>query len=116
MPISNPRTTSRRSPIIQLFAAAAFVIGGIGCAPDASSKPEYDRPLPSGGRALRPVASGSMPDLEKAWQRRDTGLLDALDRSVGWFEMPRSQRRDPYATTDGDITQEEAQRAGTRFR
>ena len=116
MPISNPRTTSRRSPIIQLFAAAAFIIGGIGCAPDASSKPEYDRPLPSGGRALRPVASGSMPDLEKAWQRRDTGLLDALDRSVGWFEMPSSRRRYPYATTDGDITHEEAQRSVKRFR
>ena len=116
MPISNLRTTSRRSPIIQLFAAAAFIIGGIGCAPDASSKPEYDRPLPSGGRALRPVASGSMPDLEKAWQRRDTGLLDALDRSVGWFEMPSSRRRYPYATTDGDITHEEAQRSVKRFR
>ncbi|MHC4247286.1 MAG: MltA domain-containing protein, partial [Planctomycetota bacterium] len=116
MSISKPRTVSRRFPINLCLAATVIGLGGIGCAPEASSKPEYDRPLPSGGHALRPVASGAMPDLEKAWQRRDTGLLDALDRSIGWFEMPSSRRRYPYATTDGEITHEDAQRSVKRFR
>ncbi len=115
MLISKPSCNARRWPLA-LLAATVFTFAGSGCAPDASSKPEYDRPLPAGGRALRPVPSGAMPDLEKAWQRRDTGLLDALDRSIAWFEMPSSRRRYPYATTDGEITHEAAQRSVMRFR
>ncbi|MDG2021135.1 MAG: MltA domain-containing protein [Phycisphaerales bacterium] len=88
----------------------------LGCAPDAASKPDYERPLVPGGVALRPAPQGSVPNLEQAWRQRDAGLLDAIERSLAWFEMPSSRRSFPYATSDREISHEEARRSLSRFR
>ena len=88
----------------------------LGCAPDAASKPDYERPLVPGGVALRPAPQGSVPNLEQAWRQRDAGLLDAIERSLAWFEMPSSRRSFPYATSDREISHEEARRSLARFR
>jgi membrane-bound lytic murein transglycosylase A len=106
--------------LIGLFRTATMVAAmgclQVGCAPDAASKPDYERPLVPGGVALRPVSAGSTPDLEQAWRQRDAGLLDAIERSLAWFEMPSSRRLFPYATSDRQITHEEARRSLARFR
>ena len=107
-------------PLISLLRIAMLAVAmgclQISCAPDASSKPDYERPLVPGKVALRPAPQGSIPDLEKAWRQRDAGLLDAIERSLAWFEMPSSHRLFPYATSDREITHEEARRSLARFR
>jgi membrane-bound lytic murein transglycosylase A len=108
------------NPLIGLLRTVTTVVAigflQLGCAPDASSKPDYERPLVPGGVALRPAPQGSIPDLEKAWRARDAGLLDAIQRSLAWFEMPSSRRSFPYVTSDREITHEEARRSLFRFR
>ncbi len=55
--------------------------------------PDYSRPLPPGSSALRKIVDQAMlPDLTRAYARRDEGLLTAMQRSVEWFSKPSTQR------------------------
>lgn len=98
------------------FALLAFAFTALaGCA-SKTQKPDYSRPLPPGGVALRPVPAGSEPDLERAFRERDDRLFDALDQSVSWFAAPSSTQWFPYDTSDRSITHAEALESVERFR
>jgi membrane-bound lytic murein transglycosylase A len=91
----SPGVRGRAGGIIGTLLAAIAIVVGAGCAPKA--EPEYARPLPPGGVALRllpPGASG--PDLQAAWRARDRGLSDAIEASLTWFPKPSSQRFFPH--------------------
>ena len=81
-----------------------------------TKEPDYSRPLPPGGVALRPVTGGSEPDLEQAFRERDDHLYDSLDQSVSWFAAPSSTQWFPYETSDRSISHAEALESVERFR
>ena len=99
------------APMSELPAAAP-------AAPDPA--PEYARPLPPGGVALRLVEPGTGPDLAEAWRNRDSGLLDSLEESLEWYAAPSSRTKFPYevARPGGvrSISHAEAQASVAAFR
>ena len=58
--------------------------------------PDHLTPLPSGAGALRKVIDiAAMPDFETAYNQRDRGLVDAVDRSLTWFATSAARQRYP---------------------
>lgn len=58
----------------------------IGCEKETQVKPDYNRPLAPGASALRRLLNlKDWPNLREPWQAKDPALLEAMDRSIGWF-------------------------------
>ena len=71
------------------IACALLCLLAVACARRPVKRPDYARPLPPGASALRKITDpAKLPDLEKAYGSRDPALLEALDRSVDWFNKP----------------------------
>ena len=96
-------------PLVALVALFA-----VGC-DSTPSKPDYERALPPGATALRPVPPGAEPDLEAAWLRRDEGLRASVDQSLSWFEAPSSQQWWPYDLGDRTVSHADAKASVQRF-
>jgi membrane-bound lytic murein transglycosylase A len=63
--------------------------------------PNYDRALAPGQRALRLITdSAQWPDVKIAFNQRDHGLLEALDRSIVWFDYPSARKAFPVSGID----------------
>jgi membrane-bound lytic murein transglycosylase A len=93
-----------------LFAAVLFASEG--CARPA---PDYLRPLPRGKPALRRVADpAKLPDLKAAFERRDPGLIGAIDRSLAWFDAASAKPPQPVQLLG--ITYERARLSTLAFR
>lgn len=94
------------------------IAGGCSTAPEPM--PDYARPLPPGGIALRLVAPGDGPDLAAAWRARASGLVESLDESLEWYAAPSSRSRFPYAVAEPggvrSISHGEAQASVAAFR
>ena len=101
-----------RSLLLPILASLLILSGCAG----KTKEPDYSRPLPPGGVALRPVTGGSEPDLEQAFRERDDHLYDSLDQSVSWFAAPSSAQWFPYETSDRSISHAEALESVERFR
>lgn len=104
-------------PTAALLAIAAILAAG--CA--AKPAPEYARPLPEGGVALRLLGPGDPgPDLEAAWRSRGEGLVESIDHSLSWFAKPSSRRSYPHRVLrNGEVAQighEEAHASLRAFR
>jgi membrane-bound lytic murein transglycosylase A len=112
---SRPRRSGIGALLCLTIAAA---LAGCSAAPDPA--PEYARPLPPGGVALRLVEPGTGPDLAEAWRNRDSGLLDSLEESLEWYAAPSSRTKFPYevARPGGvrSISHAEAQASVAAFR
>ena len=88
-------------------------VGMIAGCPQQMVKPDYSRPLPEGVPALRKITDpAELPDLKQAFNYRDNGLLQAIDRSLGWFEKPSTRQN---YTVQG-LTHEQAQASVAAFR
>ncbi len=62
----------------------------VGC---KQGKPEYSRPLPPGVPALRKITNpAELPDLQRAFARRDQGLIQGIDRSLRWYDIASTQQ------------------------
>jgi membrane-bound lytic murein transglycosylase A len=96
-----------------LTLLATVLVGGCTVAP--TSEPQYARPLPSGGVALRRVTGADVPNLERAWLARDQGLTAALKESKRWYIAPSSRMRFPYRASDREITHAVARASVQRF-
>lgn len=107
MPSWSPR---HLLPVVALLGALAS-----GCQSTSNAVPDYERELPPGATALRPVSPGSEPDLEAAWLRRDEGLRQSVDQSLSWFEAPSSRQWWPYDLGDRTISHAEARASVQRF-
>ena len=87
--------------LVRLLVTMSLCVALVGCksAPDT---PQYARPLPPGADALRKVINlAEMPSLRTAFIKRDQGLLEALTRSLAWFDRPSTQQHYPVRV-DGD--------------
>ena len=87
--------------LVRLLVTMSLCVALVGCksAPDT---PQYARPLPPGADALRKVINlAEMPSLRPAFIKRDKGLLEALTRSLAWFDRPSTQQHYPVRV-DGD--------------
>ncbi|MEM7229000.1 MAG: MltA domain-containing protein [Planctomycetota bacterium] len=63
----------------------------------SENRPDYSRELPPGQSALRLITDPRRyPDLGEAFRNRDVFVLDAIDRSLGWFEKPSSKSFYPF--------------------
>lgn len=103
---------------IHSLCTALIVLGTVfvgGCTVAPTSKPQYSRPLPSGGVALRQVTGAAVPNLETAWFARDQGLIAALNESKRWYIAPSSRMRFPYRASDREITHAVARASVQRF-
>ncbi|MEX0774400.1 MAG: MltA domain-containing protein [Phycisphaeraceae bacterium] len=79
----------------------------------AGEKPDYSRPLPPGGKALRKITNpAELPDLKRAFTRRDMGLIQAIDRSLAWFAIPSTRQFYPLQ----DFTHEQARQSLLAFK
>lgn len=86
----------------RLATALLLATLSLGCA----KKPQYDRPLPPGGSALRELTDVmTWPDLRHAWQRRGPALLDSVTKSIGWFDKPSSMQFFPMEHVDHERAQ-----------
>jgi len=74
--------------------------------------PEYARPLEAGGKSLVLVDPMKWPDVEKAYEQRDDGLIEAIDRSMLWFDIDSTQKHFPIA----GFTHEQVKRSVAVFR
>ena len=92
---------------------ATILFGGCTVAPTA--EPNYSRPLPPGGIALRRVTGDGVPNLEAAWFARDEGLSAALAESKRWYLAPSSRLKFPYRASDREITHGVARASVQRF-
>ena len=110
---------SRRVRISALLCLMVATVGA-GCTAAPEPAPEYARPLPPGGVALRLVESGTGPDLVAAWRNREAGLLDSLDESLEWYAAPSSRAKFPYEVSRPggirSISHAEAQASVAAFR
>ncbi|MBC02789.1 MAG: hypothetical protein CMJ34_05735 [Phycisphaerae bacterium] len=97
---------------LPLVALIAIFTAGCDSTP---SRPDYERALPPGATALRPVPPGSEPDLEAAWLRRDEGLRESVDQSLSWFDAPSSRQWWPYDLGHRTVSHEEARASVQRF-
>lgn len=80
-------------PIAAVLAAAVLTGLIAGCQQEQQAKPDYSRPLPPGAWALRKLLSPEdWPDLQRPFEARDDGLVDALDRSLRWYDAPSAER------------------------
>lgn len=74
--------------------AVAAVLAATGC---VARLPATGRPGAAGPASLQREADpGGLPDLAAAFAARDEGLLAALDRSLAWFDEPRSRLAYPF--------------------
>jgi len=72
-----------------------MMVSGWGCqqqqpvAHEASTQPNYARPLPPGAEPLRRVTHpAELTAIDDAWTSRDLFLQDAATESVTWFDKP----------------------------
>ncbi len=73
---------------------------------------DYERPLPPGKFALRPVAEKDYPDFGKAWFRgKRLGLRDAISHSIAYLNKPSSKQYYPL----GPITHDRVLMSLERF-
>jgi membrane-bound lytic murein transglycosylase A len=90
------------------FAVVAVLAG---C---KSTPPDYTRQLRPGQSALVRVRGGeNIPDPAKAYRMRDRGLLEAIDKSLGWFKAPSSKKYFPFERI---VTHEQAEASLVAFR
>ncbi len=70
-----------------------------GCRRARVQAPDYSRPLPPGASALRLVTDPArMPDLAPAARQVTApGFIQALDRSIQWYQIPSTQSLFPIA-------------------
>ena len=102
------------SPWKSIPAVLVLSLAGFGCE-STRATPDYERELPPGTVALRPVSAGQEPDLEAAWLRRDEGLSNAVAQSLSWFAAPSSEQWWPYETSDRSISHDDARASVERF-
>ena len=102
------------SPWKSIPAVLVLSLAGFGCE-STRATPDYERELPPGTVALRPVPAGQEPDLEAAWLRRDEGLSNAVAQSLSWFAAPSSEQWWPYETSDRSISNDDARASVERF-
>ena len=102
------------SPWKSIPAVLVLSLAGLGCE-STRATPDYERELPPGTVALRPVPAGQEPDLEAAWLRRDEGLSNAVAQSLSWFAAPSSEQWWPYETSDRSISHDDARASVERF-
>jgi len=84
-------------PFLRLLAALALVAALPACQPAPPVEPDYGQPLPEGAFGLRQITnSAERPSLRPvARQLADPAFLQALDRSLNWFDIPSSKRHFP---------------------
>lgn len=89
------------------LTAAICLIVLAGCrAPQEATplgEPDYERALPPGEHALRLLDPVEWPDVKLAFKYRGQGLVEALDRSVVWFEYPSSRKAFPVSGIDFEM-------------
>lgn len=102
-----------RLPTLAAALAAAAWLTAAGCAP--LWRDSLGLRPPSGATSLRRVSDPARwPDLTAAFEGRDGGLLEALDRSLSWFDGPSSLPAYPFAAPE--ITHERARAGVAAFR
>ncbi len=78
--------------LVGILVVSILMLGTLTGCPRQKVKPDYSRPLPEGAPALRKITNpAELPDMTLAFTYRDTGLLQAIDRSLSWYEKPSTQ-------------------------
>ena len=76
------RSSRSISGIVLIITALAI----FGCEKEVQVKPDYNKPLAPGANALRLLLDlKDWPNLRDPWKAKDNQLMEALDRSIGWF-------------------------------
>ncbi len=77
----------------------SLLIVSTGCQLAEVDPPDYSRPLPPGAVALRRITDlNRMPDLAPAARQLSApGFLEALGRSIQWYQVPSTQSLFPVA-------------------
>jgi membrane-bound lytic murein transglycosylase A len=102
-------TKYRLVRLISSAVAAASLCTG------AAAGPEAARPLAKGASALRKIVDRQeLPDLRAAFEGRDAALLQAVERSVGWFENPSTRAHFPLKSFE--VSHERARISTLAFR
>jgi len=127
--MNRPMSLRRPFSAVILTAALCGILNPlVGCrstAPEPAPvtvRPDYDRQLPAGHRALRRVTDpASMPDLLTAMRAADALLIESLDQSLRWFAAPSSRQHFPFTLTDDAsphaiLTHERARQSVAAFR
>jgi membrane-bound lytic murein transglycosylase A len=85
----------RAWPVLMCCSAALLT----GCQLAEVEPPDYSRPLPPGTVALRVITDpGKMPDLNPAARQLSSpGFIQALDRSIQWYQVPSTENLFPVA-------------------
>ena len=81
------------------ITAAILLVAPVGCqsSPTTDPGPDYARPLPEGGRALRLVRRPELIEgIIPAYLARDPELRAACDASAQWFTAPSSREHFPF--------------------
>lgn len=105
-----------RLPIFAIVVLAGIALPGcqkpIEPLPIRKVDKDYERPLPPGKFALRPVAEKDYPDFGKAWFRgKRLGLRDAIGHSIAYLKKPSSRQYYPL----GPITHDRVLMSLERF-
>ena len=77
----------------------SILVVSTGCQLAEVEAPDYSRPLPPGVNALRRITDPArMPDLAPAARQLSApGFIQALDRSIQWYQVPSTQSLFPVA-------------------
>ncbi len=90
---------------MRFFTLLIVIMACAACAPVKTAKPDYGKPAPFGWGLFRVCDRGRWPDIAVAFEGRDQAMLDALDRSLKWFDIESSKK----AFQIGDVTHLRAQ-------
>jgi membrane-bound lytic murein transglycosylase A len=98
------RMITALSRLVPLILACTLLCAG--CQKAVRKKPDYNRPLPPGASALRLLLdTAQWPDLHEPFERKDSDLTGALERSQSWFAAKSSRQFFPI----GDVSHIRAQ-------
>lgn len=90
----------RYSRLSAFVLMTCLALVSMGCQ-RSKSKPDYNRPLPPGANGLRLLRDlADWPDLRQPFTPGDPSLVEALDRSIGWFAAPSSKKPFPLFDVD----------------
>ncbi|MBI1335558.1 MAG: murein transglycosylase [Phycisphaera sp.] len=103
------------SRTIRLLVLVLFAAVPLGCKREIVTAPDYSRPLPPGQYALRKILDQSqLPDLTVAFNARDQSAIEAMTRSIKWFDIPSTRQFFPFPGIE--ITHEQARSSVFAFR
>ena len=104
--------------IYRFFVVFGLLITLLSCSGNQTAelsnkfKPNYTKPLTKGKFALTKLSRADWPNLASAWEQKDLFLQDAIDNSIGWFDVPSSKQWFPIE----GITHNQAKASVIAFR